>query len=253
MIIIPAIDLKDGLCVRLLQGREEALTAYSSDPAEVAKRWAGAGADLIHLVDLDGAFSGHQKNLDSVVRIRRAVDVALELGGGVRTLQRVDALMELGIDRVIIGTAALKDPKVVDRACDKHPGRILVGIDAKDGKVAVEGWVEVSDARAGEFARDMQRRGVAGIIYTDIARDGMMTGPNIPALRDMVKTVSIPVIASGGVSSLEDLKRLMTIERLWGAITGKALYEGRIDLAEAVRLTRGSGEARPETGGRALS
>lgn len=245
MIVIPAIDLKDGLCVRLLQGREDALTAYSSDPAEVARRWAAAGAELIHLVDLDGAFSGHQKNLDSVVRIRRAVDVALELGGGIRTLQRVDALVELGIDRVIIGTAALEEPGIVDRACAKHPGRILVGIDAKDGRVAVKGWVEVTDTRAGELARDMAQRGVSGIIYTDIARDGMMSGPNIAALGEMVKTVGIPVIASGGVSGIEDLRRLMTIDGLWGAITGKALYEGRIDLAEAVRLTRGAGPTGP--------
>ncbi|MGE5892491.1 MAG: 1-(5-phosphoribosyl)-5-[(5-phosphoribosylamino)methylideneamino]imidazole-4-carboxamide isomerase [bacterium] len=239
MLIIPAIDLKDGLCVRLLQGKKEEVTAYSPDPVAVAKRWVDAGAELIHLVDLDGAFTGEQKNIESVMKIRNAVDVDLELGGGVRDMKRIDLLMKTGIRRVIIGTAAIEKPELVDAACSKYPGRIIVGIDAKSGKVAVKGWVEVTDADAKALALDMEKRGAWGIIYTDISRDGMMTGPNIPAMKEMVESVRIPVIASGGVSSMDDIKSLQTITGLWGVITGKALYEGTVDLKEAIKFAKG--------------
>jgi phosphoribosylformimino-5-aminoimidazole carboxamide ribotide isomerase len=238
MLIIPAIDMKDGLCVRLLQGKKEEVTAYSNDPAEVAKRWVREGAELIHLVDLDGAFTGNQKNYESIIKIRKAVDVELELGGGIRDMERIDLLIDAGLNRVILGTVAVEKPELVEAACAKYPGRVIVGIDAKNGKVAVKGWVEVTTADAKALAFAMERKGASGIIYTDISRDGMMTGPNIPAMREMVDALSIPVIASGGVSKTEDIKSLMNIEGLWGIITGKALYEGTVDLREAIRTVK---------------
>jgi len=234
MRIIPAIDLKGGQCVRLLQGREDAVTSYSNDPADMAKRWVSEGAELIHLVDLDGAFSGDQKNLESIKAIRNAVDVELELGGGIRDLERIDLLVALGINRIILGTIAIENPALFEQAAAKYPGKVIVGIDAKDGNVAVKGWVEVTSTKAKELATDMARRGAAAIIYTDISRDGMMTGPNIPAMKEMVEHVPIPVIASGGVSRMEDIFNLGQIENLWGVITGKALYEGTVKLSEAI-------------------
>ncbi len=239
MLIIPAIDLKGGECVRLLQGREDEVTSYSGDPAETAKRWVNEGADLIHVVDLDGAFSGDQKNLESIRAIRNAVDAELELGGGIRDLERIDMLIDMGINRVILGTVALERPGLFREASEKHPGKIILGIDARDGRVAVKGWVEVTSTDAMEFAAAMERQGAAGIIYTDIARDGMMTGPNISAMRAMVDQVGIPVIASGGVSKPEDIDRLMSIKDLWGIITGKALYEGTVRLSEAIEKVKG--------------
>ncbi len=238
MVIIPAIDLKDGECVRLLQGRKDMLTSYSRDPVAVAKRWVEEGATLIHIVDLDGAFSGTQKNLDSIERIRRAVEVDIEVGGGIRDLERIEMLVSKGINRVIIGTAAVENPDLVREASARHPGRILVGIDARDGRVAVKGWEETTEVDAMEFALRMQQTGAAGIIYTDISRDGMMTGPNIEATRTMTEALDIPVIASGGISSLDDIERLKSIRGLWGAITGKALYTGKIGLSEAIQLAR---------------
>ena len=238
MVIIPAIDLKDGECVRLLQGRKDKLTSYSRDPVAVAKRWVEEGATLIHIVDLDGAFSGTQKNLDSIERIRRAVEVDIEVGGGIRDLERIEMLVSMGINRVIIGTAAVENPELVREASARHPGRILVGIDARDGRVAVKGWEETTEVDAMEFALRMQQTGAAGIIYTDISRDGMMTGPNIEATRAMTEALDIPVIASGGISSLDDIERLKSIRGLWGAITGKALYTGKIGLSEAIQLAR---------------
>lgn len=240
MRVIPAIDLKGGLCVRLLQGREDDVTAYSNEPAETARRWVREGAELIHIVDLDGAFTGDQKNIESIVKIREAVDVELEVGGGIRDMERIDLLMKLGINRVILGTVAIERPELVREACGKYPGRIIAGIDARNGKVAVKGWVEVTDADAKILAHDMEGRGVSGIIYTDISRDGMMTGPNTSAMAEMVNRVTIPVIASGGVSSMEDIRNLSFIKGLWGVITGKALYEGAVDLREAIKITQGT-------------
>ncbi|GBE03771.1 1-(5-phosphoribosyl)-5-[(5-phosphoribosylamino) methylideneamino] imidazole-4-carboxamide isomerase [bacterium BMS3Abin09] len=238
MIIIPAIDLKDGKCVRLLQGKKDEVTVYSDDPAEMAKKWVDMGARLLHVVDLDGAFSGEQKNIEKIKEIRKAIQIPIQLGGGIRDIKRIEQLADIGVDRMILGTSAAKDPDMVARACEKFECRVLVGIDAKDGKVAVKGWVEVTELDAIKFAKDMESAGAAGIIYTDISRDGMMTGPNIEAMAKMVKNVKIPVIASGGVSKLEDIKNLMQIKDLWGVITGKALYSGALDLKSAIELTR---------------
>ena len=239
MIIIPAIDLKDGQCVRLLQGRKEHSTTYSDNPVEVARKWASLGARLIHIVDLDGAFTGNQKNRDTVRAIRDAVDVELELGGGIRDMEGIRNWLELGINRVILGTIAVKKPEIVKEAVSEFPGRVLVGIDAKDGRVAVKGWEEVTEVDALELAKEMESFGVAGIIYTDISRDGMLTGPNIEATQRMVQAVKVPVIASGGISSLQDIINLNQIEGLWGAITGKALYTGKLNLKEAFEAVGG--------------
>jgi phosphoribosylformimino-5-aminoimidazole carboxamide ribotide isomerase len=238
MIVIPAIDLKDGKCVRLLQGKKDEVTVYSDDPAEMAKQWVELGAKLLHVVDLDGAFTGEQKNFEKIREIRKAIHIPIELGGGIRDIQRIDKLIDLGVDRTIIGTSAAKDPDMVKEACEKYPGKVLVGIDAKDGKVAVKGWVEVTELEAIKFAKTMKKAGAAGIIYTDISRDGMLTGPNIDAMAKMVKAVDIPVIASGGVSKLDDIKSLMQIKDLWGVITGKALYSGALNLKEAIEVSR---------------
>lgn len=239
MLIIPAIDLKDGLCVRLLQGKKEDATVYSDAPASTAQRWESCGARLLHVVDLDGAFTGNQKNIESIRRIREAVNMDIEVGGGIRDMERIDLLISIGINRVILGTVAIEKPELVKEACKKYPGKVIVGIDAKSGFVAVKGWVEVTKVKAVELALRMQDYGVWGIIYTDISKDGMMTGPNIEATREMVETLNVPVIASGGVSSINDIKNLMTIKNLWGAITGKAIYSGVIDLKEAIKLTEG--------------
>jgi phosphoribosylformimino-5-aminoimidazole carboxamide ribotide isomerase len=236
MLIIPAIDLKDGVCVRLQQGRKDAVTVYSRDAAGTAKKWEGMGARVLHVVDLDGAFSGSQQNLNKIMEIRKSVKMTIEVGGGIRNITAVDRLISAGIDRVIIGTAAIEDPSFVMDACNKFPGRIFIGIDAKDGKVAVKGWEEVSSIDAKELAKRVETVGIAGIIYTDIARDGMLTGPNIPALEDMVRTVKIPVIASGGIATIDDIQALLKIRGLWGAITGKAIYSGSLDLKEAIKI-----------------
>ncbi len=238
MIIIPAIDLKDGKCVRLLQGKKEEVTVYSDDPAAMARHWEELGAELLHVVDLDGAFTGEQKNFDKIKAIREAIDIPIELGGGIRDIDRIEKLIDLGVDRTIIGTTAAKNPEIVKEACKKFPGKVIVGIDAKDGKVAVKGWVEVTELDAIEFAKSMQDAGTAGIIYTDISRDGMLTGPNIDAMAKMVESVDVPVIASGGVSKINDITNLMKIKNLWGVITGKALYSGAMDLKEAIGLTK---------------
>ncbi|MBI4825959.1 MAG: 1-(5-phosphoribosyl)-5-[(5-phosphoribosylamino)methylideneamino]imidazole-4-carboxamide isomerase [Nitrospirae bacterium] len=237
MIIIPAIDLKDGKCVRLLQGKKEEVTVYSDDPASMAKHWADQGAELLHVVDLDGAFTGVQKNLDKIVAIRKAINIPIEVGGGIRDIETIKKLIDLGIDRTIIGTSAI-NPEFIINACKKFPDKVIAGIDAKDGKVALKGWVEVTGLDALTFAKQMESNGVAGIIYTDISRDGMLTGPNIDAMAKMAENVHIPVIASGGVSKLADIGSLANIKNLWGVITGKALYEGTMKLDEAIALAK---------------
>lgn len=238
MIIIPAIDLKDGKCVRLLQGRKESITVYSDNPASVAGQWAGLGAELIHVVDLDGAFTGLQKNYEAIHSIRRAVDIPIQVGGGIRDITRIQKLMDLGINRAILGTSAAKRPELVREACGLFPGCIVVGIDARDGKVAVQGWEEVTELNALEFAGEMEKLDIAGIIYTDISRDGMLTGPNIEGMSRMTSHVQVPVIASGGVSRIDDIQDLLQIQGLWGVITGKALYEGKLDLKEAIKTVK---------------
>jgi phosphoribosylformimino-5-aminoimidazole carboxamide ribotide isomerase len=239
MLVIPAIDLKDGHCVRLLQGKKEAVTTYSNDPANTAKRWESYGARLLHIVDLDGAFTGSQKNLQAIMKIRQSVKIALQVGGGIRNIGNVMNLFSAGIDRIIIGTAAIEDPEFLTYACNKHPGKVLIGIDAMNGKVAIKGWEEVTSVKAKELAKRLEMVGVSGIIYTDISRDGMLSGPNIEATGEMVESVTIPVIASGGVSCLEDIKNLMKVKKLWGVITGKAIYSGALDLKEAMKITEG--------------
>jgi phosphoribosylformimino-5-aminoimidazole carboxamide ribotide isomerase len=239
MLVIPAIDLKDGKCVRLLQGKRDAVTVYSNDPADTAKRWESGGAKLLHIVDLDGAFSGNQKNLDAIMQIRKSVKVVLQVGGGIRDSGNLLKLFSAGIDRVIIGTAAVEDPEFLTYSCNKYPGRVLTGIDAKEGMVAIKGWEEITSITARELAKRLEMIGVAGIVYTDIKRDGMLSGPNIEATREMVENSGIPVIASGGISCMEDIKSLMKIKDLWGAITGKAIYSGALDLREAIRFAAG--------------
>jgi phosphoribosylformimino-5-aminoimidazole carboxamide ribotide isomerase len=236
MIIIPAIDLKDGKCVRLLQGQKDKETVYSEDPIAMAEQWADYGINLLHIVDLDGAFSGTQSNFPIIQAIKRDVRVEIEVGGGIRDLATIEKLITLGVDRVIIGTMAVKNPDLFKEACKKFSGKIISGIDARNGKVAIKGWVEDTDKEAIEFGREMEQAGAAGVIYTDISRDGMLSGPNIEATSKIVENLSIPVIASGGISSLDDIKSLLTINKLFGAITGKALYTGSLDLKEAVEL-----------------
>ncbi len=239
MLVIPAIDLKDGQCVRLLQGRKDAVTAYSNEPAKTAKRWESYGARLIHIVDLDGAFTGKQTNLNAIIKIRQSVKIPLQVGGGIRNIGNIMNLFSAGIDRVIIGTAAIEDPEFLTYACKNYPGKVLIGIDAKDGMVAIKGWEEVTSLSAKDLVSRLEIFGVAGIVYTDISRDGMLSGPNIDATRAIVEGVKIPVIASGGVSCLDDIKNLMQIQNLWGAITGKAIYSGAMDLKEAIQLAGG--------------
>jgi phosphoribosylformimino-5-aminoimidazole carboxamide ribotide isomerase len=239
MLVIPAIDLKDGQCVRLLQGKKEAVTTYSNDPANTAKRWESYGARLLHIVDLDGAFTGSQKNLQAIMKIRQSVKIVLQVGGGIRNIGNVMNLFSAGIDRIIIGTAAIEDPEFLTYACNKYPGKVLIGIDAMNGMVAIKGWEEVTSVKAKELAKRLEMVGVSGIIYTDINRDGMLSGPNIEATGEMVESVTIPVIASGGVSCLEDIKNLMKVKKLWGVITGKAIYSGALDLKEAMKITEG--------------
>jgi phosphoribosylformimino-5-aminoimidazole carboxamide ribotide isomerase len=222
----------------LLQGRKDAVTVYSDDPSATARKWQSYGAEVLHVVDLDGAFTGIQSNIDVILEIRRSVKMIIEVGGGIRDLATIGSLITAGIDRVILGTSAIEDSGLVAEACRTYPGKILVGIDAKDGKVAVRGWEKVSTMGAKELAEQVEAAGVAGIIYTDISRDGMLTGPNIPALQEMVRTVQIPVIASGGIASMEDIRNLMQIPDLWGAITGKAIYSGSLDLREAIKMSK---------------
>ena len=241
MIVIPAIDLKEGKCVRLEQGLMDRDTVFNDDPAAQALEWQAQGAELLHIVDLDGAFAGEPKNRSAIEAIIKAIAIPAQLGGGIRDIPTIEAYLGLGLARVIIGTAAQRNPELVREACAKFPGRIVVGIDARDGMVAVQGWAEVTGITAVELAKKFEGFGVSAIIYTDISRDGMLQGPNIEATRTLAESVAIPVIASGGVSSLKDIKNLMGIEAsgVSGVITGKAIYTGAIKLSEAIGLTKG--------------
>ncbi len=241
MLIIPAIDLKGGRCVRLEQGLMDKATVYGHDPATQARTWQNQGAELLHIVDLDGAFAGVPKNKEAIRAIVSALRIPAQIGGGVRDLDTIAAYLDLGIQRVILGTVAKENPALVKEACRKFPGSIVVGIDAKNGFVAVRGWADVTEKKASELAREMEGYGVEAIIYTDIARDGMMQGPNLKATGALAHAISIPVIASGGVSRLQDIEDLMRLEPLGvvGAITGKAIYSGALDLRQAIALARG--------------
>jgi phosphoribosylformimino-5-aminoimidazole carboxamide ribotide isomerase len=240
VILFPAIDLKEGLAVRLEQGDMTRATVFHRDPAAQAHTFEQQGFEYLHIVDLDGAFAGKPMNAAAVDRILEAVNVPVQLGGGVRNTATVESWLEKGVTRVIIGTAAVRDPPFVKQAARDYPGRIAVGLDARDGKVAVEGWAENSQLSALEIARRFEDVGVAAIIYTDIARDGMLQGLNLDTTVTLADSISIPVIASGGLASIEDIKRLVEprAKRLAGAIAGRALYDGRLDAAEALKLIR---------------
>ena len=243
MIFFPAIDLKDGACVRLVKGDAAKATVYGDNPAAQAKLFENAGCEWIHVVDLNGAFEGRPVNGDAVDKILKAVSIPIELGGGIREMKTLDTWLEKGVRRVVLGTAALKDPKFVTSACRKYPDRIAVGLDAKNGKVAIEGWTRVSEISAIELAKQFENSGVAAIIYTDIERDGVMSGLNIEATLELARSISIPVIASGGLSSLNNLKEIKIHGKnlIEGVISGRAIYDGTIDLAEAAALLRGCG------------
>ncbi|MGE5256291.1 MAG: 1-(5-phosphoribosyl)-5-[(5-phosphoribosylamino)methylideneamino]imidazole-4-carboxamide isomerase [Hyphomicrobiales bacterium] len=240
MLIIPAIDVKDGKCVRLIQGRMQEETVYSDDPEAVALRWAGAGARLLHVVDLDAAVQGSLRNRGCIARVIRAAGVPVQVGGGLRDLRAVDACVELGAFRVIVGTAAVQELNFVRSICRLHPGRIVAGIDARQGRVATHGWTRTTAIQAVDLARQMEDAGVAALIFTDIHRDGMQTGPNIEETWRLAEAVRIPVIASGGVGTLDHIRALLPLEAVGviGVITGKALYSGLIRFEEAVALTR---------------
>ena len=236
MLVIPAIDLKDGKCVRLRQGRMDDETIFSDNPVDVASQWVEQGARRLHLVDLNGAFDGEPVNGEIVRDIARAFpDLPIQIGGGIRTLETIQTYLDAGVDYVIIGTKAVKEPEFVTQACEQFPGHIIVGIDAKDGMVATHGWAEVSEVTAIDCAKRFESDGVDAIVYTDISRDGMMQGVNVEATLNLAKAIRIPVIASGGVTNMEDIKRLVPVAKdgILGAITGRAIYEGTLDLQEA--------------------
>ena len=246
MILYPAIDLKDGKCVRLKLGEMSEATVFNADPAAQARAFQAQGFEWLHIVDLNGAFAGRPINGPSVDAILKAIAIPAQLGGGIRDLGTIEMWLGRGIARVILGTVAVRNPALVREACARFPGRIAVGIDAKGGRVAVEGWAETSAMTAIELARKFEDAGVAAIIYTDIERDGVLKGLNLPATAELARAVSIPVIASGGLASIEDVKALLRPEYalLAGAISGRALYDGRLDPAEALALLR-QGRATP--------
>jgi len=241
MIIFPAIDLRKGRCVRLIRGDVRDETVYSENPVSMAKHWQTKGAQWLHVVDLDGAIEGEPRNHEHIFAIVKALKIPVQVGGGIRDFETLKKLLEKGVRRVILGTSAAHDEKFLKRAIDKYGDRIVVGIDAKDGYVALKGWVETSKLKAVEFALKMQNLGVQTIIYTDIKKDGMLSGPNVKASQEMLKALKIPVIASGGVTTLRDIERLRKLESkgLVGAIVGKALYAGALDLKIAIAAASG--------------
>ncbi|MEH6568039.1 MAG: 1-(5-phosphoribosyl)-5-[(5-phosphoribosylamino)methylideneamino]imidazole-4-carboxamide isomerase [Halioglobus sp.] len=239
MLIIPAIDLKDGACVRLRQGLMDDSTVFSDDPVAMAKRWVDAGCRRLHLVDLNGAFAGEPVNGEVVTAIAGAYpDLPVQIGGGIRDLETIEHYVRSGVSFVIIGTKAVKEPAFVAEACKAFPGKVIVGLDARDGLVATDGWAEVSEIHAHDLAKQFESDGVSAIVYTDIARDGMMQGVNVEATVEMARASSIPVIASGGITNLDDIRALNAVasEGICGAITGRAIYEGTLDVAQAQRL-----------------
>ena len=236
MLIIPAVDIKSGRCVRLLQGREDSETVFGHDPSAMAARWEAEGAQLLHVVDLDGAFKRSPQNIEAVKRIVDSVNIPIQLGGGIRNMETVSMFLNLGVRRVIIGTEAIRNPVLVEEACRAFPDRIVAGIDARDGMVAIEGWTETTKRNAIEVARSFEGLGLAGIVFTDIHKDGMQSGPNVKETKRLAESVSTPIIASGGVNDIDDIKALVAIERagVIGVITGRALYEGTLVLKDAL-------------------
>ncbi len=252
MEVIPAIDLLDGKCVRLYQGDYDQASVFSDNPVEIARQWAAEGATRMHVVDLDGAKEGKSVNLSVIEAIARAIEIPVQVGGGLRDRQGVTRLLETGVQRAILGTVAVEKPELVTELCQEFPDQIVVGIDARDGMVATRGWLETSEVAATDLAQRMANQGAAAIIYTDIHRDGTLSGPNMEALRELAEAIKIPVIASGGVSSLTDLLSLLSLESVGvnGVIVGRAIYTGDVSLKEAVRAV---GEGRwqdipPDTG-----
>ena len=244
MLLIPAIDLKDGRCVRLRQGRMEDETVFSDDPVDMAGRWVREGARRLHLVDLNGAFAGEPVNGAAVRAIAaRYPDLPIQVGGGIRDEATIAAYLDAGVTYCIVGTQAVKEPALVARACRAFPGHIIVGLDAKDGQVAIKGWAEITEHRVTDLAKRFEQDGVSAIVYTDIGRDGMMTGPNIEATTALASAISTPVIASGGITNLEDVAALVAAAdggaKIVGAITGRAIYEGTLDFAAGQRLADG--------------
>jgi phosphoribosylformimino-5-aminoimidazole carboxamide ribotide isomerase len=247
MLIIPAIDLKDGHCVRLEQGRMESATVFSTEPGQAARSWVDQGARRLHVVDLNGAVAGKPRNESAVKEIIAAVDsdIPVQLGGGIRDLETIERYLDDGVAFIIIGTAAVKNPGFLHEACDAFPGHIIVGLDAKDGKVATDGWSKLTGHDVVDLAKRFQDYGVEAVIYTDIGRDGMMTGINIEATVRLAQALTVPVIASGGLNSLEDIRKLCAVESegITGAITGRAIYEGKLDFAAALRAAAGEAAA----------
>ncbi|MGM0452205.1 MAG: 1-(5-phosphoribosyl)-5-[(5-phosphoribosylamino)methylideneamino]imidazole-4-carboxamide isomerase [Thermodesulfobacteriota bacterium] len=241
MIVIPAIDIKAGRCVRLLQGRMDAETVFSDDPAAMAERWESRGAGLIHVVDLDGAIEKQPRNLAAIRNIVDRVRIPVQVGGGIRDMDTIGMYLEHGVSRVVIGSEAVNNPELVEAACRKWSERIVVGIDARNGWVAIEGWTKTTTVSAVALGKQFESSGVAAINFTDIERDGMRSGPNIEAIREFARSINTPVVASGGVSAIEDIHRLAPLETdgVVGVITGRALYDGSLDLRQAVSYLQG--------------
>lgn len=238
MLLLPAVDIKEGRCVRLEQGLKEKEIHYSSKPEEMAQKWENLGAEFLHLVDLDGAFEGAPKNRETIKKIVEAIKTPVEVGGGIRDMETIETYLGWGVSRIVLGTRAYRDPEFVKTACLKFPGKIVVGIDAKGGMVAIKGWLEVTGKKASDMAKEYEGIGVSAIIYTDISKDGMLNGPNVEATRNLAESINIPVIASGGISRADDIVKLKEIEKsgVEGAIIGRALYDGTLDFTEALKL-----------------
>jgi len=241
MLIIPAIDLKEGRCVRLQRGVMSTATIYSDNPVLTARRWQEQGAEWLHVVDLDGAFAKEPRNLAAIAAIADSVDIPVQVGGGVRTLETLAAYLEIGVERVVMGTVAHSNPEILVQACQAFPGKVVLGIDSRKGRVAIEGWSLTTDMGSGDLAERFENLALAAIVYTDISRDGMQTGPNVEATRQLARRVNIPVIASGGVGNLDHIRALLPLENdgVVGVIVGRALYGGSLDLSEAIALARG--------------
>lgn len=243
MLIIPAVDIKNGQCVRLIQGRKEDETVFSNDPSAMALKWAQAGAELIHVIDLDGAFEKSPQNYDAIQSILKTIDIPIQLGGGIRDEQTAQKFLNMGVQKVIVGTEAIKNPAWVERIADQYPGRVVVGIDARNGLAAIEGWTETTQTKTVDLAKRFEDCGIAAINFTDIHRDGMQTGPNIEETRTLAEAVDIPVVASGGVATIKDIQNLLPLEicGVIGVITGKALYSGTLDFKEALSVAKPNG------------
>lgn len=242
MVIIPAIDIKNGKCIRLRQGRLGTESIYSDDPVEVARRWESEGAELIHVVDLDGAFSGTPRNREIILNMVRSVKVPIQAAGGIRTIEDIGRYVQEGVSQVVLGTRVVSDRAFLETSCRTFPGRISVGLDTRAGKVLVKGWTETTDQSAIDLANELGGLRILSLIFTDVQRDGMLSGPNLDAIQQLARSVEIPIVASGGISSIEDIRSLLALESygVAGVIIGKALYTGAVKLNEALSLTRGA-------------